>query len=258
MPHITTHIRAYRVTEKHSTNTWLNQDTKRIDAYLDSADVIIVEKNRCIEILMDMFRYNFSITNNLNMLDLGCGDGIITKMIADKYPDNSFSLIDGSAHMLSKASENLAGANVSIRLQSFEDYVDSPLDENRYDFVYSANAIHHLDKPAKSRLYTRIYHEMKPGGLFVNMDVVKPASTKSEEWQFKMWTDWMNEKLNEKRYGGDTGKYDHIPAMYKTNEENKPSTLLEQLTLISGAGFRDVDCYYKYGIFSIIGGTKKT
>jgi len=38
--------------------------------------------------------------------------------------------------------------------------------------------------------------------------------------------------------------------------ENKPSGLFNQLQLLSRIGFRDVDCFYRYGIFSIFGGTK--
>ena len=55
---------------------------------------------------------------------------------------------------------------------------------------------------------------------------------------------------------GYIGKYDRIPTNYKTANENKPDTLSDQLTLLRRIGFKDVDCFYKYGIFSVFGGTK--
>jgi tRNA (cmo5U34)-methyltransferase len=39
-------------------------------------------------------------------------------------------------------------------------------------------------------------------------------------------------------------------------EENKPDTLNDQLNALRAAGFKDVDCYYKYGIFSMFGGRR--
>ena len=45
-------------------------------------------------------------------------------------------------------------------------------------------------------------------------------------------------------------------SFYKKKLENKPSGLVEQLRLLEDIGFRDVDCFYKYGIFALFGGTK--
>jgi tRNA (cmo5U34)-methyltransferase len=38
---------------------------------------------------------------------------------------------------------------------------------------------------------------------------------------------------------------------------NKPDTLEDQLEALSETGFRDVDCYYKNGIFAVFGGKMK-
>lgn len=237
-------------------NSWLAEDAARVDVYLNSADVIILERNRTIKILIDLFRYHFDRTTNLSMLDLGCGDGVLTRHIRERYPDNSFHLLDGSLPMIERAKRNLPGEGVSFRQQSFEDYIDSPQESERYDFVYSANAIHHLDGMGKKKLYTRIYHQLRPRGLFVNIDVVKPASEESERWQFKMWTDWMNEALFRNGLKQEVGKYDNLPSTYRDNAENKPSTLWEQCSMLAAIGFGNVDCFYKYGIFAVFGGTK--
>ena len=38
---------------------------------------------------------------------------------------------------------------------------------------------------------------------------------------------------------------------------NKPDTLGDQLKALESAGFTDVDCYFKNGIFVVFGGQKK-
>ena len=71
-----------------------------------------------------------------------------------------------------------------------------------------------------------------------------------------MWTDWINETLARNGLENDVGKYDELPLEYKRKAENKPSALFDQMQLLSSIGFRDVDCFYKYGIFAMFGGTK--
>jgi tRNA (cmo5U34)-methyltransferase len=165
--------------------------------------------------------------------------------------------MNGSAAMLEKAEQNFSGANVRYRHQSFEDYIASPANDELYDFVYSANAIHHLDFLGKSQIYAKIFRELKFDDLFLNFDPVLPASERSEQWQFNMWTDWIKEYLQKNGIEEDAAKIDAIPTNYKMKSENKPGNLFDQLQLLTKVGYRDVDCFYKYGIFALFGGTKQ-
>ena len=47
----------------------------------------------------------FSFTGNESILDLGCGDGVLTKIIAEKVPHGNVLGIDASEGMLNKANE---------------------------------------------------------------------------------------------------------------------------------------------------------
>ncbi|MCP4456321.1 MAG: hypothetical protein GY809_33090 [Planctomycetes bacterium] len=47
-----------------------------------------------------------------------------------------------------------------------------------------------------------------------------------------------------------------IPEEYKANQDNTPDTLESQLRALEAIGFEDVDCYFKYGLFSWLGGRK--
>lgn len=241
--------------KKYKANVWLT-DAANVDSYLSSADVIVPERNRTVKLLIDIFRYHFKKKECLSLLDIGCGDGIVSDRIRKRYPKNTFFLLDGSLEMLQKAKERLKGEDITFIHQTFEEYVSLPAEKGKYNFVYSANAIHHLDFAGKSKLYRKIFDELKPGGLFLNIDPVLPSSGESEAWHFQMWRDWMNETLYQKGFKNDIGKYDNVPYHYKNNEQNKPSSLSDQLELLEKIDFQNVDCFYKFGVIAIFGGTK--
>lgn len=240
---------------KDATFKWDNKEF--VDFYTKSANVIMLERQRCIQVLLEIIGFHFKDFSGLHILDLGCGDGIITKYIYTKSPDNKFYLIDASEEMLKKAKSNLNDNKISYRHLTFEDYCDFQSEDCKYDLVFSANAIHHLDFTQKTSLFAKIYKELKFGGLFLNIDPVHPNSSYSEKIQFEIWRNWMNETLEKNGHAADIGKYNHIPGVYKDNLENKPSNLFDQLQILSKCGFRDTDCFYKYSIFAVYGGTKQ-
>jgi tRNA (cmo5U34)-methyltransferase len=235
---------------------WNNKEFTHF--YRNSADIIILERQRAIKILLEIIQLHFHSLTGLNVLDLGCGDGIITRYICENFPDNNFHLIDASENMLNKAKENLSNdLNITFSHLTFEDYIDLPSENNRYDLAFSANAIHHLDSIRKMEMFAKIYMELKHGGIFLNIDPVHPSSSYSEKIQFGIWKNWMNETLKNMENKDEIGKYDNIPEIYKNNLENKPSGLWEQLQMLGKCGFRDADCFYKYSIFAVFGGTKQ-
>lgn len=235
-------------------NNWLSPNGhKQIDFYMRSSDVILIERHRCIKLLLDIFSYHFDEGRKLRLLDIGCGDGIITKNIRKYHPRHEFHLLDGSESMLDEARKSL-GDDCTYIHRFFEDFIREDSDGQQYDFIYSSLALHHLDWNKKFGMYEKVFRLLRPEGLFLNIDTVLPVSERSEAWQFRMWRDWINETLT--KMGQEAGRHDNLPTAYKRKPENKPSDLCRQLDLLRAIGFRDVDCYYKYGVFALFGGTK--
>jgi tRNA (cmo5U34)-methyltransferase len=239
-----------------SGNNWIDNNSDQIQYYLTSQDKILIERKRCIDILLQLFSYRFDKKNGLRILDLGCGDGILTQIINDRFPGNNFTVLDGSQTMINKAKERLKSINVTFLEMSFDEYIAEPINDGRFDFAFSSMAIHHLPVLQKTRLYEKIYHELSFEGLFLNIDVVLPESAKSEQWQFNLWRDWILEGKSTQNDEDNFERHSNLPNEYKNKSENKPSRLFDQLSALRNVGFIDVDCYYKYGIFSLFGGCK--
>jgi SAM-dependent methyltransferase len=81
--------------------------------------VIILERQRAIKLLLDIFSYHFTDPTDLNILDLGCGDGFITEYLFKSYPHNNFFLIDGSGEMIMKAQARLKNQRMTFIRRSF-------------------------------------------------------------------------------------------------------------------------------------------
>ena len=91
--------------KKDATFKWDDKDF--VSFYTDSANFIVLERQRSIRILLEIVAFHFPSLSGLHILDLGCGEGIITKYIYDKSPSNNFYLLDASEEMLNKAKANL-------------------------------------------------------------------------------------------------------------------------------------------------------
>ena len=88
----------------------------------------------------------------------------------------------------------------------------------------------------------------------MNIDIVLSPTDTLEQWHLALWKQWIEER---KAFLGIEGsRYDDIIKSYKNGEENKPDTLEAQLKALQSIGFKDVDCFYKYGVFTIYGGRK--
>jgi tRNA (cmo5U34)-methyltransferase len=157
--------------------------------------------------------------------------------------------------MLTKARERLTEfRNIRYIKASFQDLLTTDMFDGKFDLAASSMAIHHLTLEEKEMLFRRIYSWLREGGYFVNIDVVLAPTASIEVWYLRLWRDWMDEE--KAAIGLEAEPSDKIIKRYKDLEENKPDTLRDQLDALQEIGFHEVDCFYKYGIFSIYGGRR--
>jgi tRNA (cmo5U34)-methyltransferase len=188
------------------------------------------------------------------LLDLGCGDGFFIDALLDDHRPTHAVLVDGSAEMLTAARQRLTSrtARIDFVQASFQELLARDPFAVDFDFIFSSLAIHHLCMPEKIALYRLIYERLTAGGQFINLDVVIAPSTCLEKSYLSLWTEWI------RQHAGPAGidKLLPIPEQYKDNPDNMPDTLKSQMEALEDIGFQDVDCYFKYGIFSMFGGRK--
>ena len=90
--------------------------------FIEEAEISVVERRRMLEILKSFFRRHRKETGGNTVLDLGCGDGILTHELLAVDPWLSATLVDGSAAMLERAKNRLEGSEkISYVQASFQE-----------------------------------------------------------------------------------------------------------------------------------------
>ncbi len=232
---------------------WARADFSK--EYREKADIYIVERRRMFGIMKSFYRHFPGSRQNNMLLDLGCGDGIVTHELLSVDKSISATLIDGSDDMLDKARERLKGfKNIKYIQASFQEMLEKDILKQDFDFIVSALAIHHLTMNEKRDFFRLIYSHLKAGGCFMNIDVILAPTDELDQWYMKLWEEWMDGK--KAALGIDNDPSGNIIQRYKDMEENKPDTLDDQLNALREIGYKNVDCFYKYGIFAVYGGRK--
>ena len=108
-------------------------------------------------------------------LELGTGTGETARRVLALHPEARLLGVDASEPMLAAAREVLPRERVELRLMRLEDAPPA----GSFDLVFSALAVHHLERDTKAALFGRISPALRPGGAFVLGDVFVPE--KSED-----------------------------------------------------------------------------
>lgn len=92
-----------------------------------------------------------------SVIDLGCGPGNVTDLLAKRWPGAKISGLDGSVDMLKQAQDSYA--NISWQVGDVETWVpDQPV-----DLIFSNACLHWLDN--HDVLFPRLFDQLNPGGV---------------------------------------------------------------------------------------------
>lgn len=198
--------------------------------------------------------------SNLNIdkiLDLGCGDGILTASILEYYPKASAILVDISEPMINIATKKLSNyqKNLEFMIADCGDitWIENIRPKAPFDLVVSGFMIHHLSHQRKKELYREIFSILKPGGLFLNLEHVASSS----EWVSSIFGEIFIDSLYNMHASKKT-RQEVADEFY--NRDDKESNILAPVEIqcewLKEIGFSDVDCYFKIFEIALFGGRK--
>jgi tRNA (cmo5U34)-methyltransferase len=228
-------------------------DGQFVKNYQDDASIYLPFRKQFYKTGKLIFEMFVSDRPEIRILDLGCGDGLFVKDLLRSFNISQVMMVDGSHEMLDAAMQQIKDHRcVKFVKASFQKLLQDDPFGYQFDFIFSSLALHHINLEQKEGIYRYCYDHLKSDGYFLNYDVILPPNDRLEGLYLSMWYQWITTHPNKNRAKG----LHDIPDQYKANNDNIPDKLDVQLKNLRKIGFRDVDCIFKYGIFSLFGGRK--
>ncbi len=121
------------------------------------------------------------------ILELGCGTGLLTTMLAYAYPNAKIVAIDISKTMvqLAKSRKNLESVQFLIR-----DFRKS-WPTGSFDAVVAALCLHHVSVEDRQKIVTRAAERLMPEGRFICGDIFRSETS----WEEGIMTDYWKKAM---------------------------------------------------------------
>jgi tRNA (cmo5U34)-methyltransferase len=193
-------------------------------------------------------------------LDLGCGDGILGAAILGRYPQSRGILADFSEPMLVEARKSLHEFAGQLEFLNV-DYSDPAWAQivqhsAPFDAIVSGYSIHHQPDARKREIYAEIFELLRPGGWFVNVEHIAPAT----ELVTEMFESHIIEArvAEEIRTGGPQTREQITETFHRRQDKavNKLLPVETQCGWLRELGYEDVDCFFRIYSLAVFAGRR--
>jgi tRNA (cmo5U34)-methyltransferase len=197
---------------------------------------------------------------SFEVLDLGCGEGLLSLEVLRRFPEARVTALDASSEMLELAARTLTDFGDRVRLVQAK-LEDILWREGRFGAIITSLAVHHLDGPAKQKLYADLHRMLVPSGVFVMIDLLQPATLTTRRLA-ACWWDQEVKRASHELYGGPEAfeafrdsEWNYF-LLSEPDPVDKPSRLVEHVDWLRDAGFVDVDVSWVVAGHAVIVATR--
>lgn len=225
-------------------------DLQRVRAHFDEEAVaydeqilrIVPQYREQGELMLEVLP--FDAGQPIRVLDLGCGTGALSCLVLAAFPLASVVACDLSEKMLVGCERRL-GRFAPRAAFRHADFGVCDLGSGVFDLVVSGLAIHHLDRDGTRALYRRVHDALRPGGMFVNRELVLGATP---AWTRRYESLWRQ----------------HVALAGATDEswfqqyldEDQPASVDDHLAWLRESAFVEVACHFRRLNFAVFSGSR--
>ena len=145
-----------------------------VDKFLDAVYLKVPQRQRMFELAASYYRHFLSDRTGNVILDLGCGDGILTKELLEVRP-SQLSLSTPHRICCGMPERSLQRTIGYATFMPALNLIGSKTELGPFDMAVSSLAIHHLTLKDKRRLFELIFGSLNPGGHFLQHRHHAPA-----------------------------------------------------------------------------------
>ena len=193
------------------------------------------------------------------ILDLGCGDGILGRMLLDEHSTARVIFADFSEPMLEKLrnkiviNKHATVINIDFATSAWTKGIEL---EKPFDIIVSGFAIHHQPDDRKRELYAEIYGLLSEGGLFLNLDHVSSATPSITKLFDSFFIDHLMKFHSNTSQSKTRKEIEEVYYYRPDKQENILAPVEIQCQWLHDIGFQDVDCFFRVFELALFGGRK--
>lgn len=187
------------------------------------------------------FEQTLSLVKNLmpspdRWLDTGTGTGNMAEKALAAFPETQFYLQDPSPQMLERARNKLAPnprihiADKPLGTQQLE------LETSSFDVITSIQAHHYLPKQERLEAVTNCYRFLRPGGVLVVFENIRPFSEIGIKVGLARWQQF--------QIAAGKPETEAIQHAKRFDTEYFPVTIDQHLELLRDVGFETVEIFW--------------
>ncbi len=218
---------------------------QRVASY--DADMELMHPNRTKMVRVALEVLPFPSEQRLNGLDLGVGTGYFTMRFLEQYPHARVLAVDGAQAMVDLAQARLGqrADRVRFRIGDFRQLRELVTADGPFDVAYSSFALHHLGPQAKRAVLAVVPDLLKPGGWFVNADILVAGPPEME----RRIQDIRIAGIVERAAGRDPRFVDAASTRrfideMQAREADQPQTIEDDLRLLREAGLHNATVFW--------------
>lgn len=177
------------------------------------------------------------------ILDLGAGNGNVTFLAMQVFPEADYVLVDASAKMINHCADRFGDSDQFIYKERY--FQELSFLPQTLDLIVAGLSLHHLQAEEKQALFRSAYSWLRPGGIFTSTDL-HVDRTKTDE-HAQVIEEW--ERIAREQ-GSTTDDWEYLMDHYR--KYDYPHGFEDQLRWLRQAQFPDPRIVWVKGAWGTI------
>lgn len=182
------------------------------------------------------------------ILELGCGTGNLSVLLAERFPQAQITLVDLSAHSIAVCRQRLGQDQRFVAEVGDMRQLGYPA--GHFDLIISSIAIHHLTPQEKQALFANCHAWLTDKGVLAYADQFAAACDRTYQRHMENW----------KSISRQAGATEEEWSMWMEHAElyDHHDSLTAQLQWLQAAGFHALDVPWRYLLWTVVLATRET
>ncbi len=175
---------------------------------------------------------------NYRVLDLGCGNGILSEIVLKKLPNSHITGFDITTEMLDAYEQKISKYTKNYELIQGDYKIDSI--GKSYDIILTGMTLHHLNWEERKVFYQKLFNSANQNAVYISNDIIIDEDNNVKEHQYSLWKQFMKEQGENPEFWYEK----HI-------EKDFPIILSNHFDWLKEVGFQQSACYWRMYNFAI-------